>query len=119
MGASQAEVHPLLEARPLTATHLDVGNDVVTHRVSVLLQSQWSLIGQLCTIVTAEGSFPDCERHLFLRKELIDDLSASQHLALVWVAWGQWHAMTNARSYGYQYFQQVCRYAHSQTKRWT
>lgn len=72
--------------------------------------------GRRCSIVLSDGKFFDYERHLFLRKELIDNLLSSQKLALVWVAWGerqhfnQRHAMTNAQSHGYRYFQQVYRY---------
>jgi hypothetical protein len=72
--------------------------------------------GRRCSVVLSDGEFFDYERHLFLRKELIDNLLSSQRLALVWVAWGERqhfshrHAMTNAQSHGYRYFQQVYRY---------
>ena len=69
--------------------------------------------GNQCTIATAEGGSFDYESHIFLKKELVDRLLSSQKLALVWVAWGerQHFSSSHAPSHGYQYFQQVYRYA--------
>jgi hypothetical protein len=79
--------------------------------------------GRRCSMTVADGAYGDYERHLFFRKELLDDLLSSQHLAMVWVVWGERqhfgerHAMTNAPSHGYKYFQQAYRYVHGQPKR--
>jgi hypothetical protein len=72
--------------------------------------------GRLCSIATGDGSLSDYEEYLFFRKDLIDELLASQSLGLVWVIWGERqhfggrHASTKAPSDGYKYFQQLYRY---------
>jgi hypothetical protein len=79
--------------------------------------------GQLCSITTAEGNSYDREHHLFLKKGLIDDLLASQRLALLWDIWGERqhyaerHSMSNSPSHGYEFFRQVYRYQRGNLKR--
>jgi hypothetical protein len=79
--------------------------------------------GRLCSVSTARRDAADYEHHLFLRKELIDDLLASQKLALVWVVWGERQhfaerqALSGTDAHGYKYFRQIYRYAHGQPKR--
>ena len=78
--------------------------------------------GRLCTITTAEGEYSEYERHLFFRKDLIDEFLTSQNLALVWVVWGERqhfgerNASTDAPSHGYKYFQQVYRYRNGRSE---
>jgi hypothetical protein len=81
--------------------------------------------GRSCSVVATAGSLGDYEQYLFFRKELVDKLLSSQNLALVWAVWGERqhfggrHAMTNAPSHGYRYFQQVYRYRHGRPERVT
>jgi hypothetical protein len=70
--------------------------------------------GRQCSIAVSRGAgeFVDYEHHLFFRKELMDEFLAKQHLALVWVVWGERQHFSERRdhSYGYKYFRQVYRY---------
>ena len=77
--------------------------------------------GRQCSIAVSSrtGEFLDYEHQLFFRKELMDEFLAKQHLALVWVVWGerQHFPERHDRSHGYRYFRQVYQYIKGRTKR--
>lgn len=72
--------------------------------------------GNICSIVTRDGTLGDYESHLYLKQDLVDRLLSSQELSLVWVVWGERQhltshfAPTNTPSHGYRVFQQAYRY---------